>query len=214
MADTYGDILDAIADESRRPRATFGTQIERCVQEAIDEYARVRFPWNVSRSNTFNTVAAQEYYTSADAAWIDDILEFDAVTLTISSTDKRILCKRSWEELENVNHDGTSTGQPSDYAYWSETIRIFPIPVAAYSTRVAGLFALTRLSADADTNAWVTRGKGEKLIRCRASALFYGNYLRQPDRAAPFQNDADAEFARLTASTSRREASGHIRRSL
>jgi hypothetical protein len=214
MADTYGDMLDTIADESRRPRATFGTQIARCVQEAIDEYARVRFPWNVIRSNTFSTVAAQEYYTSSDAAWIDDILEFDAVTITIAANDLRTLCQDSWEDLEELNADAASTGQPDRYSYWGETLRLYPVPSAVYTVRVAGLFALTRLSADADTNAWVVRGKGEKIIRCRASAIFYGTYLRQPDRAGPFQNEADAEFSRLTASKSRREASGRIRPSL
>jgi hypothetical protein len=214
MADTYGDILDTIADESRRPRATFGTQIERCVQEAIDEYARIRFPWNVRRSDTFSTVASQEYYTSSDAAFIDDVLEFDAVTITIAASDLRTLCQTSWERLEELNADATSEGQPTDFSYWGEQIRLYPVPSDAYTVRVAGLFALTRLSADADTNAWTTRGKGEKLIRCRASAIFYGTYLRQADRATPFQNEANAEFDRLIGSLSRREASGTIRGSL
>lgn len=214
MADDYGSLLDTIALETRRPRATFGSRIELCVQEAIDEYSKIRFPWNQSRANTFNTVTNQEFYTSSDAAWIDDILEFDAVTVTISSTDKRVLCDATFSEIEFWNTSGTSVGQPQDYAYWAETLRIYPIPDAAYAIRVAGLFALTRLALDADTNAWVTRGKGEKLIRCKASALFYGTHLRLSQRAAEFQNMADTEFDRLTASLSRREATGQIRPSL
>lgn len=214
MSDTYGSLLDRIADETRRPRATFGTQIEACVQEAIDEYNLIRFPWNQSRSNTFSTVASQEFYTSSDSSFIDDILEFDEVTITISSTDKRNLCKRSMDDLQLWNHDSTSTGQPSDYAYWAQQIRLYPIPTAVYTVRVAGIFAPTRLSADADTNDWIVRGKGEKLIRCRASAIFYATYLRLPDRAVPFQNEADAEFDRQMASLSRREATGRVRPSL
>src|SRR5262245_14888770 len=128
MADTYGDMLDTIADETRRPRSTFGTQIARCVQEAIDEYSMVRFPWNVSRSNTFSTVSSQEFYTSSDASWIDDILEFDDVTISITSTDKRILDKANFDDIEKWNTSGTSRGQPTDYAYWGETIRLYPIP--------------------------------------------------------------------------------------
>lgn len=214
MADDFGSMQDTIADESRRPRASFGTQIAVCVQEAIDEYSKIRFAWNVRRSDTFSTVASQEFYSSSDAAFIDDVLEFDDVTITIATSDKRQLCKVTFDDIERWNTNGTSTGQPSDYAYWGETIRLYPIPSAVYSIRVAGLFALTRLSADADTNAWVTRGKGEKLIRCRASALFYGTYLRLADRAASFQNMAETEFDRLTASLSRRTASGNVRPSL
>ncbi len=214
MADTYGDLLDAIADESRRPRASFGTQIERCVQEAIDEYAKVRFWWNASRSNTFDTVANQEYYTSSDASFISEVLEFDKVTLTVSGTDKRILHQMDWESLEDLNGRGDSFGQPSHFAYWGQQIRLYPIPDAIYPVRVAGLFLLPRLTADADTNAWVTRGQGEKLIRSRASAVFYGTYLRLPDRAAQFQAEANTELDRLNASLSRREATGDIRPSL
>lgn len=211
MADDYGSMLDNIALETRRPRATFGTRIEQCVQEAIDDVSRARYPWNQSRANTFSTVASQEIYTSSDASWIDDILEFDAVTVTISSTDKRPLCSATFVEIEEWNSDGTTTGQPTHYCYWGETLRIYPIPDAVYVTRVAGLFALTRLSADVDTNAWVVRGKGEALIRASASAKFYGRYLRDADQAAVWQNIAAAENDRCLASLSRRQGDGRIR---
>lgn len=214
MADDYGSLLDAIADESRRPRATFGTQIERCVQEAIDHYAKRRFWWNESTSETFATVASQENYGAAANAKIPYVVEFDSVKIAISSTDKRTLRKVSWEDIEELNTSGTSTGQPSMYAYYAQQIRLYPIPSDAWTVTMAGLFLLTRLSADGDANAWVTRVQGEKLIRCHASALFYGTYLRLKDRAAEFMGLAEDEYANLVASHSRRQATGVIRGSL
>lgn len=213
MADDFGTLLDTIADESRRPRATFGTQIAACVQEAIDDYSREGW-WFVELNSTFTTVASQEYYTSSDAAFIANILEFDSVVLTIGGTDKRLLTKQSWQWIEDINHDGSSTGQPSDYAYRDKKIRLYSIPTGAWATRVRGKVPLTRLSADADTNPWVTRGEGEALIRYRASALFYGTYLRLGQRAGEFQSMADVEKNKLTASLSRRQATGRIRPSL
>jgi hypothetical protein len=56
--------------------------------------------------------------------------------------------------------------------------------------------------------------EGGLLIRYRAAALFYGTYLRLADRAASFDNLARGEIQRLTASTSRRQATGRIRPSL
>jgi hypothetical protein len=214
MADDYGSLLDQIADESRRPRATFGVQIAACVQEAIDTYAKQRFWWNQSLSETFVTVAAQEYYGASDNAKIPYVVEFDSVKATIASTNKPTLQKWDWQTLENWNSDGASTGQPTDYAYYAQQIRLYPIPDAVYTITMSGLFLLTRLSADADTNAWVTRGQGEKLIRCHASALFYGTYLRQTERAAQFMALANQESSDLTASLSRRQATGRIQASL
>lgn len=208
--DTYGGILDDIETETRLPRATFGAKMELCVQEAIDEYAKVRFWWNQSFTETFPTVASQENYGAAANAKIPYAVEFDSVKIAIGSADKRILTKESWQAIEDINHDGASTGQPSHYAYYGQQIRLYPIPTDVWTVTMAGLFLLTRLSADGDTNGWVTRGQGERLIRCRASALFYGTHLRLSSRAAEFQAMANAEFDLLTASLSRRQATGRI----
>lgn len=213
MADTYGDLLDAIAEETRRPRASFGTRISACVQEAIDDCQRHVLYFS-DLNNTFTTVASQEYYTSSDAAFIANIIEFDSVVITLSGSSKDDIRRANWADLERLNFDGISTGQPYRYAYRNKSIRLYPIPNDAWTIRVRGAAPLTRLSADADTNSWTTRGEGEKLIRCQASAYFYGRHLRLADRAAQFQAEADKELDRLVNAQGRRQSTGIIRASL
>lgn len=214
MADDYGSLLDAIADESRRPRATFGAQIERCVKEAINTSETETYWFNDATGLMFSTVANQEDYGSAALSTIPYLTDIEDVTVTIATSDKRRLTKASWDELHEMNSDGTSYGQPTHYAYAFKQIRLYPIPTAVYTVTIAASYTLTELSADGSTNCWVVRREGEPLIRYRASALFYGTYLRLPDRAAQFDAMASREIDRLTGSTSRRQATGRIRRSL
>lgn len=211
MTDTYGDMLDAIADESRRPRATFGAQISRCVREAIIEAEKETYWFNDTRTQTFATVASQEYYGSAANSFIPYLTEIENLAVTISSGDVDDLSKSSWDELQAMNGDGTTFGRPTHYAYAFKQIRLYPIPTAAYTVTIAGSYALADLSADADTNCWTVEREGGLLVRYRASALFYGTYLRLAERAATFDNLANGEIKKLTASTSRRQATGRIR---
>jgi hypothetical protein len=211
MSNTLGDILDRMADETRYSGSDERTIFKLCVQDAIAHYEVEEFWWNQSRTVTFNTVAAQEYYSSSDNASIPYILDFDAVTITRSSTDKYTLYKTEWDLIEYKNADAQSTSIPSEYAYWNQQIRFYPVPDAAYAVRIAGLFKLTALSADADTNAWVTLGEGEELIRNHAEGLFYSKYVRDDDNATRAINLAQVAYQRLRESTNRRVRTGEIR---
>lgn len=211
MSNTYGDILDRIADETRYSGSAERTIFKLLVQDSIAHYEVERFWWNQSRSLTFSTVASQEYYTSSDAANIPYILDFDAVTIARTSTDMFTLCKTEWDLIEDWNADGQSQGLPSEYAYWQQQIRLYPVPNDVWTVRVAGTFKLTALSADADTNSWVTLGEGEELIRNHAKALFYTQYTRDDANMTRALNLAQMAYSRLQVSTHRRNDTGEIR---
>lgn len=211
MANTLGDMLDRIADETRYSGSTERTIFQTCINDAIAHYEVERFWWNESRSVTFNTVASQEYYTSSDSASIPYVLKFDAVTITRSSTDKSTLVKQDWTTLEEWNADGDSTGIPSDYAYFNQSIRLYPVPDAVYAVRIAGLFKLTALSGDSDSNAWTTLGEGEELIRSRAKAIFYSQYTRDDQNANRALQMAESAYLRLKTSTHNRVGASRIR---
>ncbi len=51
---------------------------------------------------------------------------------------------------------------------YQDRINLFPIPGSTYTLTIHYLKALTALSADSDTNAWLT--EGEELIRLHAKA--------------------------------------------
>lgn len=200
-----------MADETRYTGSAERTIFELCLNDAIAHYEVERFWWNEARALTFNTVANQRNYTSSDHASIPYILEFDIVTLARSASDIYALEKQDWIDDEAVNADGTTTGQPFRYSYFSQQIWLDPVPDAAYAVRVAGLFKLTALSADGDSSAWTTLGAGEELIRNRAKALFYINYTRDDENGSRCLQQAEAAYLRLKNSTQRRVGTNKVR---
>lgn len=211
MSTTYGACLDRIADETRYTDSDSRAIIKLCVQDAIAYYEKETFWWNQSRTTTFNTVVSQEYYSSSDNASIPYILDFDALTITINSGNAYNLFKQEWQILEYWNADAISVGQPSDYAYYSQMIRLYPIPNGVWPIRIAGIFKLTTLVNDSDTNAWVTTGEGEELIRNHAKGIFYSQYLRDDANAQRALQMAQAAYLNLRTSTQRRIGTSTVR---
>jgi hypothetical protein len=212
VANTLGNMLDRISDETRYSGSAERTIFGLCVQDAIAHYEVERFWWNEARALTFSTVANQRAYGAADNALIPYILEFDTVTFTRSSNDSYLLTKRDWQFIEFLTPDTSNTIGPAwNYAYYSQQIWLDPIPDAVYSIRVAGLFKLAALSADGDTNAWVTLGEGEELIRNRAKAIYYSQYTRDDANATRALQLEQAAYLRLKMSTQRRGGTNQIR---
>jgi hypothetical protein len=206
---TYLDMITRIGDESLRTDMT--NQIKLCIQDAVAHYEVERFWFNQFRDRTFATIAGQEFYGAADQSAIPDILEFDAVTLTVGST-RWPLTKAGYVQIERWNADSAARGQPTHYAYWGQQIRLYPVPDSAYQVRLAGLFKLPALIADGDANAWTA--DAEDLIRHRAKSIFYSQYLRDDPNAARAAALEAAAHERLSATTARRLAAGDIRPSL
>jgi hypothetical protein len=211
MANTYLDMIARIEDETRYDSSADRAVHKLCIQDAIAHYEVERFWWNEARALTFNTVAAQRNYGVAAHANIPYILTFDIVTLARSATDIFALEKQDFVVDEALNADGSTTGIPYYYSYYSQELWLDPVPDAAYAVRVEGLFKLTQLAADADTNAWVTLGEGEEMIRNRAKAIFYTNYTRDEANAARALQQAEAAYMRLKGSTHKRGGTNTVR---
>jgi hypothetical protein len=206
---TYLDMINRIGDESLR--SDLANQIKLCIQDAIGHYEVERFWFNQFRDRTFMTAAGQEFYGEADQSDIPRVLEFDAVTLTVDST-RWPLVKTGYVEIEAWNADASARGQPTHYAYWGRQIRLYPVPDRAYQIRLSGLFKLPALVADGDANAWTE--DAEELVRHRAKAILYSQYLRDDANAGRATALERTAFERLSATTARRLASGEIRPSL
>lgn len=204
---TYGAMQSRIADELDRTDLT--TQIQQAIKTAIAKYDRKRFFFNESRSVTFSTVDGQEFYTSADASAIPTLLFIDNVKLTISASDKIDLEPRSYGELEYLSTNSvTDEGQPTAYAYYSKQLRLYPIPDDAYPIRISGVFALSDLSASADTNAWMT--DAEALIRARAKREVYTHVIRDLEGAQAMAQAEAEELQSLNQATNARGMTGTI----
>ncbi len=196
-------------------RDDLSSQIASAIAEAIKDHEGTRFFFNEKRFRLV-TVADQEYYDLATALTNTDettlsagegLIEIDSVTILDSGeaytmNDRTQQAADRWQSL-------TTTGTPCDYALFGDQLRLMPIPDAVYTITISGLARLKTLSADSDTNAWMT--EGEALIRHRAKKLIYRDVVRDPDGKA-LADEAEAEaLMKLERKTAAKVGVGRIR---
>lgn len=185
MADDYITMQNRIADELIRSDLT--SQIQLAIQSAIDFYQPRRFFFNETRGDTFSTVSGQEFYTSADAAFIATMHEIDDILFAQSTTYRYPLFRQTWARLEewSINPSVVSS-LPYHFAFYGQQIRMYPIPNGAYTCTVSGTKRLTPypLANNTDSNAWTTRSSGEEMIRQRAKADLRCNVIQDADAIA------------------------------
>lgn len=184
---TYGALKTRIANEIAD--STLSAEIILAIESAIKFYERKEF-WFNSKTGTFVTVAAQEYYGSAANTDIPNLIKINDPIKVTSSGYKYDIDLVSFGEIDAAQ-DGTRTGRPECAAYFNEQIRLYPIPDAVYTVTMAYQYRLTDLSADADENAWTD--DAEELIRQRAKMVIAADVLRDVDMynaAKEFERDA------------------------
>lgn len=172
----YGDMKTRIADEIAD--STLSSQIILAINSAIQFYERQEFYFN-TKTGSFPTVAAQEYYGAAANADIPNIIKIISANVNPGGY-KYAMTGVPFSSIEEVQ-DGTKTYTPETYAYFNQQIRLFPIPNDVYTVTMAYVYRLTALSADADENAWTD--DAEELIRQRAKRLIATDVLRDIDMA-------------------------------
>lgn len=189
----YATMRTRIADEMVNDGDITTAQINYAIQDTIKQYERRPFYFNQSNSGSFSTVASQEYYSSSDLSAIPNIVHIIAATIT-SSGVKSALRAVDYQAIDD-EQDGSVEGLPGSYAYFSQKIRLFPIPNAVYTVGLSYIARLTALSADSDSNAWTT--DAEELIRQGAKRRIAINYLQSEElaaRYAPFEREALLEL--------------------
>lgn len=191
---TYGDMQQRIADElgSRTDllQVTSGLStalppILAAIQTAIAKWAATKFYFNeIREANIFNTAQGQEFYgddtTPISNALIATMAHFDKVTVEVTG-NRYTLNPRTYQYLEDISVNPIVYGQPVDYAYYGEQLRLYPIPDGSYPITLSGIYNLTPLVLTTDSNAWTN--DAEALIRCTAKEDIYTNVLRNPDMA-------------------------------
>ena len=184
---TYGALKTRIANEIAD--STLSAEIILAIQSAIKFYERKEF-WFNSKTGTFSTVAAQEYYAAAANSDIPTLVKIGSPIKVTSSGYKYDINIVPFAEIDAAQ-DGTLTWRPEAAAYFNEQIRLYPIPDAVYTVTMAYQYRLTTLSADADENAWTD--DAEELIRQRAKMILAADVLRDADMynaAKEFERDA------------------------
>lgn len=200
-----GTMKARIASELNR--IDLDDQIATAIQSAIQAYEYETFWFNESRDITFNTAADQEFYGHDDEEHIDNLLLIHQVTITVNSQRYK-LEPRLYQQIEEWAVNTSTTGQPTDFAYYNQQLRLYPIPDAVYAIRISGRIRFQALTNEGDTNAWMT--DAEPLIRYRAKVDLFENYLfdtANADRQRLWEAQA---LQRLRTETGRRLGTGFI----
>lgn len=199
---TLGEMKAAIADEIFRD--DLGSTIEREISRAIQFYQRTRFWFNESRTITFNTVNLQEFYDAADHPDIPNLLAIDYMTVTRSGTEITPLCRTTSFDLDTYSVSQANPNVPTDYVYFEQKLRFYPIPNGIYAIRIAGVFRYPAPAVDDEAdNHWMT--DAEELIRSRAKRNLYLHSLGDQQSAAAMKAAEDEALQSLRAEASTRQ---------
>lgn len=196
---TLGALKSRIASELIRSDQT--ANIANAISRAIEHYAGQRFWFNQSRG-TATTTPSDEYVANPSGLRIED-----SVFVTVGGSQYR-LCKQSADAIEDLQGLVTTEGQPTDYASIGDQVRLYPTPNQAYPMAFVGVFDLTALESDDDSNAWTD--EAQDLIAARARYTILRDILRDPEQAMAAQVAEREALARLRAESTRRVGTGRI----
>lgn len=184
VTSTYAQMQATIAYELGG-RSDLTPQIQQAIQTAIAKWERTRFYFNeINDINGFSTVVNQEYYSASDYALIGSMAHIDKIHALVSN-NRYTLTPRTWQYIEDTAVNPSSLSPPtglSDYAYYAQTLRFYPIPDGAYPITLSGTRRFSNLVNNSDSNVWTN--DAEALIRCEAKQDLYLNVIKNAEKAA------------------------------
>jgi hypothetical protein len=204
---TILSVLQArIADDLARPDLT--NQIANAINDAIAHYASTRFFFTETRTASFDTVAGQSYYSSADDADIPDMYEVDAAQITVSGNVYDLDRDDAVALEEMIGSSGAAQGDPLSWAWADQGMLLYPIPNAIRSIRMIGGIKRAAPTDDTVGNVWMT--EAFELIRCHAKLLLAVHVTNDSGLAERMGAAAAGAKARLERETSSKRATGRI----
>lgn len=186
---TLAALKTRIADELHRSDLT--SAVSNAISDAVQLYQSKRFRFNEAQG-TFSTTAGTEYYGSAVIP--ADIAEIDTLTLTVSGR-KVVLTPRAFDVMEVISSTTNSRGQPSEWCWYSDQVRLYPVPDAVYSLSVSYLKRLPVPATDAASNAWTV--DGFNLIRHTAKRMVSADLVQDFEMAQAAGASEQQELRRL-----------------
>lgn len=204
---TLGAMKTRIRRELRRG-ATLDADLDDAIKDAISAYRGQRFWWAESRTQAaFPTVAGQEFYTAADDEALGRLFSIDWMTVTVGSQVYR-LARRLPEDLDTLSN-GLVANQPSSFAWYEETLRLYPIPSGVFPIRVAGIFSAPAPASEGETgNPWMTHG--ERLIRSRAKFELAAHRIRDQQLATDMATLTEEAFRQIKGESNRKTGTGYV----
>jgi hypothetical protein len=179
-----------IASELHRSDLT--TPIASAITSAISFYDTQRLAWNELQAS-FSTVAQQESYTTSIIP--TDIGEVDTLRITVNGR-LVVLDPENFTRLQAISTTSASYGQPRMWAWYAQTIFLYPVPDAVYSILISYQQKLSAPTGDSDdTTVWTNQA--EALIRHRTKKLLCRDVLRDSNGFQAAQDAENEELANL-----------------
>lgn len=205
---TLATLKATIADDLARQDLT--SQIAAAITQAITYYKEERLFWTDTRTENFDTVAAQANYDEDDETTIPMFIKIDAIFLADSDGIRYgPLTRIDQKVMERLQDSSASSGRPDAWSWFNDTIWFHPIPDAVYTVRPIGQIEVAAPASDNLTgNKWMT--KGFELIRCRAKMLLFAHTIKDVEQAMVMRAAAGDELDVLRRDSSKRTATGEI----
>lgn len=178
------------------------------VEKAIRHYQRIRFYFNETRDETFNTTIGQKLYSVTDDTAIPEFIEIDQIVL-MDGTEPCELCEITPKEWEMLTASSASTGRPNSYCYFNRSLGFYPIPDQEYTIRPIGHIMKASPADDAeDDNVWML--EAFDLLRARVCAQLCQRKLRDPEGMQIHRASEIDELTRLNSETNTRVGTGFL----
>ncbi len=162
MSSTFLQMQQRIADDLDRTDLT--TQIKKAINRAIMHYQTEPF-WFKETSTSFSAVSGQEEYVMGTGGVPTDIEMIDILERQYNGT-KTKMTPITPDELE-AKQSLQATGIPDEYAQYQNRFKLYPIPnQSGITILIKYTKNYTELSADTDTNDWLTYA--EDLIEAKS----------------------------------------------
>lgn len=178
--------------------------IQLAIQDAVQFWDNEKFFFNESRvTGAFNTVAGQEFYTTADWAGIATLQHIDKLSVLISGS-RYHMKGRTEQYMEDISMNASWRGQPVDYAYYNFQLRFYPIPDNVYPINIMETFQLTPLVLNNDSTIWTN--EAEQLIRLTAKQYLYRDTILDDIKSKSMELGAEKQFSSLKGETFKKSA--------
>ncbi|MEN3234730.1 hypothetical protein PUR29_14105 [Methylobacterium ajmalii] len=209
MPDSQGNptLLDLIEEiEDDIGRADLNQQVRTAVSRAIRHHQSQRLHFN-ERSLVFVTAPGVDTYARGDLGEIADLYAVD--TLVLIENDQPWPLRRVPEADIERRQDASCWSRPCRFSFFDRSIRLDPVPDAAYSLRLSGHMQIPAPPADGDTSPWVD--EAGTLIAAWAKRHLAQNVLRDPVLAKIQEDAVRSALNELRGRANRAASAGQIR---
>lgn len=220
-ANTYQDLQNRIANEVLgSPSAS---DIQNAIQDAIGIYDGTNFWFNTFRfdgsvsgsGQALTTVPGKEFYGADSLSLLINYPHISGITV-VAFSNRYTMTERTAQWMEDNSVSTNWQGLPTDYCFAGGSLRIFPVPDAAYNLILTATIRLPPLLGGGTYSAWTNAG--ERLIRLEAKRLLFVDIIRDQAQAQAMALEIHGmpgirgELGRLRAETLRRSGgSGRLR---